>query len=920
MMDNFSFLNAAHTAFFADLYDQYLKDPDSVEPSWRAFFQGYDFGSNKLFQGEIVEGVTSQIPDHVQKEFNVINLIDGYRSRGHLFTKTNPVRDRRSYSPTLDIENFDLSNDDLDTIFNAGEVLGIGPQPLRIIIQHLTEIYCDSIGVEYMYIRNPEIINWIQSKLNINNNHPKLSIDQKKQLLGKLVEAVSFENFLHTKYVGQKRFSLEGGESLIPALDILIEIAADKGVKEFVMGMAHRGRLSTLVNIFGKSAKNIFSEFDGKDYEEKIFDGDVKYHLGWTTNRETLKGKKINLNIAPNPSHLEAVGSIVNGIVRSKQDSQFPENFEKVLPIVIHGDAAIAGQGLVYELVQMSNLDGYQTNGTIHIVVNNQIGFTTNYLDGRSSTYCTDVGKVTLSPVLHVNADDVESVVHAVLFALEFRMEFKRDVFIDLLGYRKYGHNEGDEPRFTQPKLYKAIAKQANPKKIYAEKLIKEGIIDESYVKKLESNYKDWLEEQLQDSKKVKKTKVSDFMDDEWETFDRVNQKDMMMPVNTTYPRIKLEKIVETLSTLPNDKKFINKIKKLVASRAEMFNNDKLDWSMAEHLAYGSLLEEGYSVRISGQDVERGTFSHRHAIIKVEESEEEIILHNNISENQGVFSIYNSLLSEYGVLGFEYGYAMNNPNTLTIWEAQFGDFSNGAQIIIDQYIFSGEDKWKTQNGLVLLLPHGYEGQGAEHSSARIERYLQLCAKDNAFVANCTTPANMYHILRRQMKANYRKPLIIFTPKSLLRHSKVLSTVDEFTKGGFQPVIDDDKADPKEIETIVFVSGKFYYDLLEEKERLGHNNFAIVRIEQLFPLPKEMIRSIIKKYANASDIVWAQEEPRNMGAYGFLLMNLKEAKDFRIASRRNYGATAAGSSIRFEKRHKEVIDYVFDYEKDNQILK
>ena len=920
MMDNFSFLNAAHTAFFADLYDQYLKDPDSVEPSWRAFFQGYDFGSNKLFQGEIVEGVTSQIPDHVQKEFNVINLIDGYRSRGHLFTKTNPVRDRRSYSPTLDIENFDLSNDDLDTVFNAGEVLGIGPQPLRIIIQHLTEIYCDSIGVEYMYIRNPEIINWIQSKLNINNNHPKLSIDQKKQLLGKLVEAVSFENFLHTKYVGQKRFSLEGGESLIPALDILIEIAADKGVKEFVMGMAHRGRLSTLVNIFGKSAKNIFSEFEGKDYEEKIFDGDVKYHLGWTTNRETLKGKKINLNIAPNPSHLEAVGSIVNGIVRSKQDSQFPENFEKVLPIVIHGDAAIAGQGLVYELVQMSNLDGYQTNGTIHIVVNNQIGFTTNYLDGRSSTYCTDVGKVTLSPVLHVNADDVESVVHAVLFALEFRMEFKRDVFIDLLGYRKYGHNEGDEPRFTQPKLYKAIAKQANPKKIYAEKLIKEGIIDESYVKKLESNYKDWLEEQLQDSKKVKKTKVSDFMDDEWETFDRVNQKDMMMPVNTTYPRIKLEKIVETLSTLPKDKKFINKIKKLVASRAEMFNNDKLDWSMAEHLAYGSLLEEGYSVRISGQDVERGTFSHRHAIIKVEESEEEIILHNNISENQGVFSIYNSLLSEYGVLGFEYGYAMNNPNTLTIWEAQFGDFSNGAQIIIDQYIFSGEDKWKTQNGLVLLLPHGYEGQGAEHSSARIERYLQLCAKDNAFVANCTTPANMYHILRRQMKANYRKPLIVFTPKSLLRHSKVLSSVDEFTKGGFQPVIDDDKADPKEIETIVFVSGKFYYDLLEEKERLGHNNFAIVRIEQLFPLPKEMIRSIIKKYANASDIVWAQEEPRNMGAYGFLLMNLKEAKDFRIASRRNYGATAAGSSIRFEKRHKEVIDYVFDYEKDNQILK
>ncbi|MFL2638070.1 MAG: 2-oxoglutarate dehydrogenase E1 component [Flavobacteriaceae bacterium] len=919
-MDNFSFLNAAHTVFFADLYDQYLKDPDSVEPSWRAFFQGYDFGSNKLFQGEIVEGVTSQIPDHVQKEFNVINLIDGYRSRGHLFTRTNPVRDRRSYNPSLSIEHFDLSNEDLDTVFNAGEILGIGPQPLRIIIQHLRDIYCNSIGVEYMYIRNPKMIDWIQNKLNINNNHPQFSVDQKKQLLGKLVEAVSFENFLHTKYVGQKRFSLEGGESLIPALDILIEIAADKGVKEFVMGMAHRGRLSTLVNIFGKSARNIFSEFEGKDYEEKIFDGDVKYHLGWTSNRKTIKGKKINLNIAPNPSHLEAVGSIVNGIVRSKQDSHFPENFEKVLPIIIHGDAAIAGQGLVYELVQMSRLDGYQTNGTIHIVVNNQIGFTTNYLDARSSTYCTDVGKVTLSPVLHVNADDVESVVHAILFALDFRMEFKKDVFIDLLGYRKYGHNEGDEPRFTQPKLYKIIAKHPNPKKIYAEKLINEGIIDEEYVNTLENNYKNWLEDELKDSKKLKKTKITDFMDDEWEEFTRVKQQEMMLPVNTTYPRIKLEKIVETISTLPKGKKFINKIKKVVSSRLDMFNNNKLDWSMAEHLAYGSLLEEGFNVRISGQDVERGTFSHRHSVVKVEESEEEIILHNNISKAQGTFSIYNSLLSEYGVLGFEYGYAMSNPNTLTIWEAQFGDFSNGAQIIIDQYIFSGEDKWKTQNGIVLLLPHGYEGQGSEHSSARVERYLQLCAKDNVFVANCTTPANMYHLLRRQMKINYRKPLIVFTPKSLLRHSRVFSSVDEFTKGGFQVVIDDTNADPKTIDSIVFVTGKFYYDLLEEKERLGRNNVAIIRIEQLFPLPNEVIRSIIKKYSNASDIVWAQEEPRNMGAYGFLLMNLKEAKDFRIASRRNYGATAAGSSIRFQKRHKEVIEYVFDLEKDNQILK
>ena len=917
-MDNFSFLNAAHSGFFAELYEQYLKDPDSLEPSWKAFFQGYDFANSDFLKGEIVEGVSPQIPDDLQKEFKVINLINGYRSRGHLFTKTNPVRERRTYRPTLSIENFGLEKNDLETVFNAGEIIGLGPQPLSIIIKHLEDIYCQSIGVEYMYIRQPEIISWIQKKLNINDNQANFSDSQKKKLMTKLIEAVSFENFLHTKYVGQKRFSLEGGESLIPALDILIEEAANKGVKEFVMGMAHRGRLSTLVNIFGKSAKSVFSEFEGKDYEEKIFDGDVKYHLGWTSERVTENNKKINLNIAPNPSHLETVGSVVQGISRSKLDKSYNKDSNKVLPIIVHGDAAIAGQGLVYELVQMARLDGYQTGGTIHIVINNQIGFTTNYLDARSSTYCTDVGKVTLSPVLHVNADDVEAVVHAVLFALDFRLEFKRDVFIDLLGYRKYGHNEGDEPRFTQPKLYKLIAKHPNPKNIYASTLIEQSLISEEEILKIESDYKLKLENLLVDSKKSEKTRITDFMNDEWSDFERVNQHEMIKPVDTTYPRIKLEKIVDVISNLPVDKKFIRKIKKLVNNRSIMLENDKLDWSMAEHLAYGSLLEEGYNVRVSGQDVERGTFSHRHAIVKVEESEEEISLLNNISEKQGEFSIYNSLLSEYGVLGFEYGYAMADPKTLTIWEAQFGDFSNGAQIIIDQYLFSGEDKWKTQNGLVLFLPHGYEGQGAEHSSARMERYLQLCAKDNVFVANCTTPANMFHILRRQLKAKYRKPLIIFTPKSLLRHPMVHSKVDEFTNGEFNMIIDDNETDSSSAKSLVFVSGKFYYDLIEEKNRLGRNDIAIVRIEQLFPLPKNHIRSIIKKYKNADDIVWAQEEPINMGAYAHLLINFKEANKFRIAARRFYAATAAGSSARYLKRHKEVIDFVFDKNKNNQL--
>ncbi|TYB76074.1 2-oxoglutarate dehydrogenase E1 component [Bizionia saleffrena] len=918
-MDKYSFLNAAHTAYFADLYDQYLENPDSVEPSWRAFFQGYDFGSeNYGMEGKAVESVSTKIPEHVLKEFQVLNLIHGYRTRGHLFTKTNPVRERRKYAPTLGIEHFGLSHSDLETSFNAGEMLGYGgPQTLLKIIEHLEQVYCHSIGVEYMYIRKPEELKWIQDKLNVGNNQPKFSNDEKKHILKKLNEAVSFETFLHTKYVGQKRFSLEGGETLIPALDAVIDKAAEYGVKEFVMGMSHRGRLSTLTNIFGKSAKDIFNEFDGKDYEEKVFDGDVKYHLGWTSHRESKSGKEINLTVAPNPSHLETVGAVVEGIVRAKQDRSYKDDFSKVLPIIVHGDAAIAGQGLVYELVQMAQLDGYKTNGTIHIVINNQIGFTTNYLDARSSTYCTDVGKVTLSPVLHVNADDAEAVVHATLFALDFRMKFKRDVFIDLLGYRKYGHNEGDEPRFTQPKLYKAIAKHDNPRDIYTAKLKASGLIDDNYVKNLEKIYKDALEEKLVDSRKEDKTVITPFMHETWKDFERVDEHKMMETVDTTTSIEKLTEITKVISNLPKDKKFIRKIERLIQSRQKMFDENRLDWSMAEHLAYGTLLDEGYDVRISGQDVERGTFSHRHAVVKVEDSEEEILLLNQLNDKQGNFYIYNSLLSEYGVVGFDYGYAMASPNTLTIWEAQFGDFSNGAQIMLDQYISAAEDKWKTQNGLVMLLPHGYEGQGAEHSSGRMERYLQLCAKDNMYVADCTTPENMFHLLRRQMKSNFRKPLIIFTPKSLLRHPKCVSTVESFANGSFKTLIDDENSDVNKIKTLVLLTGKFYYDLDEERENLKRDDVALVRIEQLFPLPIKAIKAILSKYKNADDIVWAQEEPKNMGAYSHMLMHLDDARNFRLASRRPYGAPAAGSAVRSKARHKEVIDFVFDKTKNNQ---
>ena len=916
-MDRFSFLNAAHSEFFAQLYDQYLENPDSVEPSWRSFFQGFDFGmttyndENSIIETSSTQNQDfSQISQKLQKEFNVLKLIEAYRTRGHLFTKTNPVRERRIYTPTLEIENYGLSKSDLTTVFDAAKAMKIAPCSLQDIITHLDKIYCSSIGVEYMYIRKPEIIQWIQDKIGYNDNHPKFSDDQKKNILEKLNEAVSFENFLHTKYVGQKRFSLEGGETIIAGLDALIETAAEKGVEQFVMGMAHRGRLNVLANIFKKSTQDIFSEFDGKDYEQEYFDGDVKYHLGLTSDRTTRSGKHINLNLAPNPSHLETVGAVIEGISRAKQDKYFPNDFSKVLPIAVHGDAAIAGQGILYEIIQMAQLDGYRTGGTIHIVINNQVGFTTNYLDARSSTYCTDVAKVTLSPVLHVNADDAEAVVHAMLFALDFRMQFGQDVFIDLLGYRKYGHNEGDEPRFTQPLLYKIIAKHQNPRDIYAEKLISEKVIDGNFVKDLETAYKLDLDNNLEASRKKTLTVITPFMQDEWNGFEQVSSDVMLQKVNTKFDKKILDSIIKTVSTLPAEKKFINKISKIVNDRKTMYDNNTIDWGTAETLAYGSLLMEGYNVRISGQDVERGTFSHRHAVVKVEDSEEEVVLLSTLKNAKGQFNIFNSHLSEYGVLAFDYGYALANPNALTIWEAQFGDFSNGAQIMIDQYISCGEDKWNSQNGIVLLLPHGYEGQGAEHSSGRMERYLQLCARHNMVVADCTTPANFFHLLRRQMITKYRKPLIVFTPKSLLRDSKCVSTQDELANGQFQETIDDDAINKLEIKTLVFCTGKFYYDLTAERENLKRKDVAVVRIEQLFPLPIDQLKTIIEGYPNANDYVWAQEEPKNMGAYGFMLMNFDLIK-WRLASLKAYAAPAAGSYTRAKRRHADAIRMVFD---------
>jgi 2-oxoglutarate dehydrogenase E1 component len=904
--ETYSYLGNAHTEAIENLYQQYKNDPESVDYGWRKFFEGFDFQQSNFDEGNV-------IPENTLREFKVLNLINAYRSRGHLFTKTNPVRKRRQYSPTLAIENFGLSEADLNIVFQAGEEIGIGPATLSAIIEHLELTYCQSIGIEYTYIREPHRVAWIRNRIEL-KNRPTFSKELKLEILKKLNQASVFEQYIQKKFVGQKRFSIEGGESLISALHALVERGVDQGVKQFVIGMAHRGRLNALAHILDKPYEHIFSEFAGNQFDsDGLFDGDVKYHLGYSKTIKTHKGKDAHITLCPNPSHLEAVNPIVTGLSRAKIDNSIHDE-EKIVPILVHGDAAIAGQGIIYEVVQMAQLDGYRAGGTIHMVVNNQVGFTTNYLDGRSSTYCTDVAKATLCPVFHVNSDDVEAVIQTIQIALDYRQEFKRDVFIDLLGYRKYGHNEGDEPKFTQPKLYNIIASHPNPKAIYLEKLISEGVVDKAYGEKLENDLLEKLDQKFEDAKSIEHSKIKNFLAETWEDFSPSTPADFLVSPDTSYSETKLLDLAKNLFALPEGKKFFRKTEKLMADRKKMIKDDRLDWGMAEALAYASLLEEGRNIRLSGQDVERGTFSHRHAVIKTEDTEEEIIPLNSVAKKQGEFRIFNSPLSEYGVLGFDYGYAFGTPKDLTIWEAQFGDFFNGAQIMIDQFISAAEDKWRIMNGIVMYLPHGYEGMGSEHSSARLERFLQLCAEYNMQVCNCTTPANFFHLIRRQLHRSFRKPLIVFTPKKLLRYPKAVSSIKELAKGRFAEVIDDESADPKKVKTVVFCSGKLYYDILEVKEEMkDKNDLALVRIEQLYPLPENQLDEIVQKYGKNTSYVWAQEEPENMGAWSYMFRSYRKVNLDLIAKNAS-ASPAPGSPQLFEIRQKAVIDAVLNYKK------
>ena len=902
-MDKFSYLNNANPAYIESLYTQYKADPTQLDDLWHRFFEGYEFSRIDDLR-PVSDGISS-------KEVAVIKLINAYRSRGHLIANTNPIRARRKHKADLELDYFGLTDADLDTEFESGTEISIGKTPLRHILDHLRQTYCDTIGVEFMYCRNPELRQWIYKAIEPIANKPTFSKSEKSHILDKINQAVHFESFLHTKYVGQKRFSLEGAESLIPALDSLITVGSELGAREFIVGMAHRGRLNVLANVFGKSYEQIFSEFDGNTFDEDIMgDGDVKYHLGQSSDIVLDNGEKVHLSLVPNPSHLEAVNPVVEGLVYAKKYQRYDNNSDKIVPVLIHGDSAIAGQGINYEVTNMSKLPGYDNGGTIHIVINNQLGFTTSYLEARSSVYCTDLAKVTESPVFHVSADDPCAVVHAVRTAMAIRQAFKIDVYIDILGYRRYGHNEGDEPRFTQPSMYSIISKHKNIFDRFSNQLIAESAVTADYVSGIVKTFKSELQKKMDLVREQKPKLKVHTLNDHWGGFRAPKSIDFDQSIQTGVPQKTLDSVATSLTSIPSAIEMFSKTKKLVDTRQkQFFTLSQVDWSLGELLAYGSLLVEGKPVRISGQDCQRGTFSHRHSVIKHGPNDDLYVPLNNIAKKQAEFTVYNSLLSEYCVLGFEVGYSWAMPHGLVIWEAQFGDFSNGAQIIIDQYLSSSASKWHRYSGLVLLLPHGYEGQGPEHSSARLERYLQLCAEDNMYVTNVTTPANYFHMIRRQLHNEFRIPLVVMSPKSLLRHPKVVSPVSELTTGAFQEVIDDQIVKPSQVKRVIVCSGKFYYDLLNKQDGLSKKDTAIIRLEQLYPMPKKQLDKLKKRYKSATTWIWAQEEPENMGAWAHVLRHLPSF-EFNVVARKPSASPAPGNSKEHDHTQLALVDRAF----------
>ena len=912
-MRDFQYITNSHPGYIEGLYNDFIKDPNSVDVDMRKFFEGFDFAVSNAAESKNGTATKTEAvsTNQLDKEFAVFQLILAYRKKGHLVAKTNPIRERKDRHANLGLPNFGLSDADLSTAFDAGKFTGLGKTSLANIIAHLQKCYTTHVGVEISSLNDQQKIDWLTKAVEETLLQP-VSLNQKKRILQKLNEGVMFEKFLHTKYIGQKRFSLEGGETAIAALDAIINVSANNNVEEVVIGMAHRGRLNVLANIMGKTYEQIFSEFEGNNIPDTTMgSGDVKYHLGFGSDVETADGKKVHLKLSPNPSHLEAVDPLVIGFARSKADILYNSDYDKILPVLIHGDASIAGQGIVYEVLQMSGLEGYYTGGTIHFVINNQIGFTTDFDDARTADYCTSVAAMVQAPVLHINGDDAEAVVKASEIATLYRQEFKSDIFIDMVCYRKHGHNEGDEPKFTQPQLYALIDKHLNPREVYTQFLIQNGEPDaQALAKEMEKKFLADLQERLDEVKQNPLPYSYQPPELVWKSLRRATAGDFDASPVTAINGEVFKQLFDGLMKWPADFKPLRKVEKLITDKLKLFSDEnKIDWATAELMAYGSLLVEGKDVRMSGQDVKRGTFSHRHSTLYDENTNVEYNRLNHFSQTQSPFRIYNSLLSEYAVLGFEYGYAMANPNALVIWEAQFGDFCNGAQTIVDQFITTAETKWQRMNGVVLLLPHGYEGQGPEHSSARMERFLQMCGELNIVVSNVTTAANFFHLLRRQLAWPFRKPLVNFSPKANLRHPGSYSTKEEFTSGGFQEVLDDATInDASAVTKVLCCSGKIYFDLAERQQKENRNDIAIVRLEQIHPLPQKQLDALYKKYSKAI-WYWVQEEPLNMGAATFLRMNLKNI-NFYIISRQLSASTATGYSKVHLKEQEQIIDTAF----------
>ncbi len=908
-MEKFSYLNRPNLEYLEEMYGRFRNNPDDLPPEWKMFFEGVEFAQN-------LGGSTS----FSGQELDVYNLIETYRSYGHLKAKLDPLGIKPQSTPALELSRFNLSEGDLEKRFQIGSTIGLTNATLREIIARLESCYCQTLTAQIAECR-PEVRDWFRKEFESHEPSLKLTPQDRIEIFRQLARTESLEKFLHTRFVGAKRFSIEGGDSMIPMLESLVRYGTPQGLEEVVIGMAHRGRLNVLANFMDKAIEVIFSEFEGTALSDFGYDGDVKYHLGYSTDKQTPNGP-CHVSLAFNPSHLEAVNPVVLGMARAKQRRRNDtKERKKVLPVLIHGDAAFAGQGVVAETLQMSQLLGYRVGGTIHIILNNQIGFTTDPKDSRTATYSSDMAKVIKAPVLLVNGDDVEACVRAAHLALRFRQEFGEDVVIDLICYRRFGHNEGDEPAFTQPKMYNLIKAHPTLMKIYADQLAHENVLAGSDAEHFYKEKIDNLQVILEQTRKAPPKVKPDAYAGAWKGLRRGTLEDFEKPAVTKASMEDVKKVAAVLGQEPENFHLHPKIAKLIHSRKEMLDSGKVDWALGELLAYGTLCLEGTPVRVSGQDCKRGTFTHRQAVYFDTETGTEHCPIATLNPDKGEFVIYNSLLSEMAVLGFEYGNSCSDPTYLTVWEAQFGDFANGAQIIIDQFISSGEEKWVRVSGLTMLLPHGYEGGGPEHSSARLERFLQLCAQANMQVVNVTTPANFFHVLRRQVRRDFRKPLIVMSPKSLLRHPRVISNLSELSDGHFQEVLPDPAhSNPKAVERLVLCSGKLYYELEKHREEKakGREDISIVRLEQFYPFPKEQLVPFLNGYPKLREVVWAQEEPRNMGAWQFLEPRLRELLQeigkgkvkLDYVGRPDKASPAVGSGKLHEKEQTALIESCF----------